>query len=69
MSELVRLRGKIYFTKCILCSGDGGWPDVEEGDLGRIEWIRLDHSDFQLHVRLAILWKNSSESLRFGIKI
>ena len=24
MSELVRLRGKIYFTKCILCTGADG---------------------------------------------
>ena len=42
MSELVRLRGKIYFTNCTLCTGVGAsyWvgrlPD--EGDV-QIEWM------------------------------
>ena len=45
MSQLVRLRGKIYFTNCTLCSGDveedfepgppachGVWPDRQNAD-------------------------------------
>ena len=36
MSELVRLRGKIYFTKYILCSGERG-----VGGGGVYEMVRL----------------------------
>ena len=51
MFELVRLRGKIYFTNCTLCTGKNFTPAVTEGTYFTFDHIYVTRGQDDIDVQ------------------